>query len=180
MSDALLVPMLLKENVAIRTYDFEPLWRSSIGFDRIFDQINNTQLIEGQDNYPPYDIVRTGEETFRISLAVAGFSQEDITVTAQQNMLTIAGRKANQTSAQRVDDHDYLYQGISARAFERKFSLADHVEVESASLENGLLQIELARKIPEAMKPRKVEIGAGKESRKGDKARTVEQVRIAS
>ena len=163
----------------MRAYDFEPLWRSSIGFDRIFDQINNTQLLEGQDNYPPYDIVRTGEETFRISLAVAGFSQDDIAVTAQQNMLTIAGRKANQNSDQRAEQ-DYVYQGISARAFERKFSLADHVEVESASLDNGLLQIELARKIPEAMKPRKVEIGTGKESRKGDKARTVEQVRIAS
>jgi molecular chaperone IbpA len=160
----------------MRTYDFAPLWRSSIGFDRVFDQINNTELLEGQDNYPPYDIVRTGEETFRISLALAGFSPDDITITAQQNLLTVAGRKTSNQKA----DQDYLYQGISARAFERKFSLADHVEIESAALENGLLQIELARKVPEAMKPRRVEIATGKETRKGDTARTVEQVRIAS
>ena len=159
----------------MRTYDFAPLWRSSIGFDRVFDQINNTELLEGQDNYPPYDIVRTGEETFRISLALAGFSPDDVTITAQQNLLRVAGRKTSNPA-----DQDFLYQGISARAFERKFSLADHVEIESASLENGLLQIELARKIPEAMKPRKVEITTGKETRNSDKAKTVEQVRIAS
>ena len=160
----------------MRTYDFAPLWRSSIGFDRAFDQINNTELLDGQDNYPPYDILQTGEETFRISLAVAGFSPNDIAITAQQNLLTVAGRRSSDPKM----DQDYLYQGISARAFERKFSLADHVEIESASLENGLLQIELARKIPEAMKPRRVEISTGKDNSKGDKAKTVEQVRIAS
>jgi molecular chaperone IbpA len=163
----------------MRTYDFAPLWRSSIGFDRVFDLINNTQLLEGQDNYPPYDIVRTGEETFRISLAVAGFSQDDIAITAQQNMLTVTGRKGGQQSDAKAEQ-DYLYQGISARAFERKFSLADHVEVEAASFENGLLQIELARKIPEAMKPRRVEIGIGKDVRKGDKSKTIDHMRVAS
>jgi molecular chaperone IbpA len=167
----------LKEDVAMRTYDFAPLWRSSIGFDRLFDLINNTQTLEGQDNYPPYDIVRTGEETFRISLAVAGFSPDDITVTVQQNLLTVTGRKAE--SRQARPDHTYLYQGISAREFERRFGLEDHVEVENASFENGLLQINLVRRIPEAMKPRRIELGVGGGG-KGDKAKTIEHIRAAS
>ena len=151
----------------MRNYDFSPLWRSSIGFDRLFDLINNTQ--ENQDGYPPYDIARTGDDTFRISLAVAGFSPEDITITAQQNLLVVGGRKAEA-------DADYLYRGISARPFERRFSLADHVEVESASCDNGLLQIDLARKIPEAMKPRRVQINRGNTERKGDKAAQIRAV----
>lgn len=162
----------------MRNYDFAPLWRSSIGFDRVFDLINNTQLLEGENHYPPYDIVRTGEESYRISLAAAGFSPDDITVTAQQNLLTVTGRKNDEKTEKA--DRDFLYRGISARAFERKFSLEDHVEVEKASYEHGLLQIELVRRIPEAMKPRRIEIGTGKESRKGDKVTTIEQVRIAS
>lgn len=166
----------------MRNYDFAPLWRSSIGFDRMFDLINNTQLLEGPDNYPPYDIARTGEDTYRISLAVAGFSPNDITVTAQQNLLTVTGRKTDEKAETAAKD--YLYRGISARAFDRKFSLEDHVEVERANYENGLLQIDLIRKIPEAMKPRRIEIGAGKESRHGDKVKTIDQtgekMRIAS
>ena len=142
----------------MRTYDFAPLWRSSIGFDRLFDLINDTQRLDSQDNYPPYDIVRTGEDSYRISLAVAGFSPEEIAITAQQNKLTIAGRKADREPETRPD-HAFLYQGISARPFERQFNLEDHVEVERASFDNGLLQIELVRKIPEAMKPRRIEIG---------------------
>jgi molecular chaperone IbpA len=152
----------------MRNYDFSPLWRSSIGFDRLFDLINNTQ--ENQDGYPPYDITRTGDDTFRISLAVAGFSPDDISITAQQNLLVVSGRKGEPA------DGDYLYRGISARAFERRFSLADHVEVDSASCDNGLLQIDLARKIPEAMKPRRVEIGKGSSARKGDKAAQIRAV----
>jgi molecular chaperone IbpA len=170
--------MLLKEDVAMRNFDFAPLWRSSIGFDRVFDLINNTQLLEGQDNYPPYDIARTGEDTYRIALAVAGFSPDDITVTAQQNLLTVTGRKTED----KVEkfDQDYLYRGISARAFDRKFSLEDHVEVEKASYENGLLQIDLVRRIPEAMKPRRIEIGAANPGSKDAKSKKFEQVRIAS
>jgi molecular chaperone IbpA len=162
----------------MRTYDFAPLWRSTVGFDRLFDLLNNTQMLEGQDNYPPYDIVRTGEDTYRISLAVAGFSPDDIAVTAQQNLLTVAGRKAQPKQS----DHAYLYQGISAREFERRFSLEDHVEVESASFENGLLQINLVRRIPEAMKPRRVQIDAGAENAKdkADKAKTIDHIRAAS
>jgi molecular chaperone IbpA len=135
----------------MRNYDFSPLWRSSIGFDRLFDLINS-EVPDNQDGYPPYDIVRTGEDTYRISLAVAGFAPDDITITAQQNLLTVAGRKADNP------DHEYLYKGVSARAFERRFSLADHVEVERATHENGLLQIDLVRKLPETMKPRRIEI----------------------
>jgi len=162
----------------MRTYDFAPLWRSSIGFDRLFDLINDAQRLDNQDNYPPYDIVRTGEDSYRISLALAGFSPDEIAITAQQNKLTISGHKADQ-EAEANPDHQYLHQGILARPFERQFNLEDHVEVERASFENGLLQIELARKIPEAMKPRRIEIGAGKPSRKADKPK-IDQVRAAS
>jgi molecular chaperone IbpA len=161
----------------MRTYDFAPLWRSSIGFDRLFDLINDTQQLDAQDNYPPYDIVRTGDDTYRISLALAGFSPDEITITAQQNKLTVQGSKAAHQSGPRPQ-HEYLYQGISARPFERQFNLEDHVEVDRASYENGLLQIELVRKIPEAMKPRRIDIGTS--ARKPDKMKTIEQVRAAS
>jgi molecular chaperone IbpA len=174
----LLVSMLLKEDVAMRTYDFAPLWRSSIGFDRLFDLLNSTQKLDGQDNYPPYDIARTGEDTYRISLALAGFAPEDIAITMQQNMLTVTGCKTEPTAEK--PDHEYLYQGIAAREFARQFSLEDHVEVESAVLENGLLQIQLVRRIPEAMKPRRVEIKSGKAPAKGDTDKTIEHIRAAS
>jgi molecular chaperone IbpA len=167
------------EDVAMRTYDFSPLWRSSIGFDRLFDLINETQRLDGQDNYPPYDITRTGENTYRISVALAGFAPDEISITAQQNRLTVAGSKAEHKAAQ-LPEHEYLHQGISARAFERQFNLEDHVEVEGASFENGLLLIELARKIPEAMKPRRIEIGTSASTGKAEKMKTVEQVRAAS
>jgi molecular chaperone IbpA len=162
----------------MRTYDFAPLWRSSVGFDRLFDLINDTQRLEAQDNYPPYDIVRTGDDTYRISLALAGFAPDEITITAQQNKLTVAGRKAERAPSS--EPHEYLYQGISARPFERQFNLEDHVEVEHASFENGLLEIALARKVPEAMKPRRIEIAAGTPARKPDKVKAVDQVRAVS
>jgi molecular chaperone IbpA len=136
----------------MRTYDFSPLWRSSVGFDRLFDLINETQRLDTQDGFPPYDIVRTGEESYRISLAVAGFSPSDITITAQQNLLMVAGQKPEN------GPHEYIYQGISARSFERRFSLADHVEVRSATYEDGLLKIDLVRNLPESMRQRRIEI----------------------
>ena len=139
----------------MRTFDFTPFSRSSIGFDHLFDLLNNPQLVEDQGGYPPYDIIRTGQDTYRIAVAIAGFSADEIAVTSQQNLLTLEGRKAND------DDRQYLHRGISARAFTRRFNLEDHVEVERANYENGLLQIDLVRRIPEAMKPRKIEIGAG-------------------
>jgi len=163
----------------MRTYDFAPLWRSSVGFDRLFDLINDTQRLDTQDNYPPYDIVRTGENAYRISLALAGFSPDEITITAQQNKLTVTGRKAEANGGGRTE-HEYLHQGISARPFERHFNLEDHVEVEAASFEHGLLDIKLARRIPEAMKPRRIEINANAPGRKPDKLKTVEAVRGAS
>lgn len=163
----------------MRNYDFAPLWRSSVGFDRLFDLINDTQRLDAQDNYPPYDIVRTGENAYRISVALAGFGPDEISITAQQNRLTVAGSKAEHRAGS-TPEHEYLHQGISARPFERQFNLEDHVEVEGASFENGLLQIELARKIPEAMKPRRIEIGAGASTRKTEKMKTVDQVRAAS
>jgi molecular chaperone IbpA len=139
----------------MRTFDLTPLWRSTVGFDRLFDLIDDSLRLAGEDNYPPYNIERTGEDEYRISLALAGFMPEEITVTAEQNMLTVEGRKAEKA------DHEYLYQGISARQFRRQFNLADHVEVKGASFENGLLQINLVRELPEAMKPRRIAIAAG-------------------
>ena len=138
----------------MRTYDFSPLWRSTVGFDRLFDLINN-EIPNAHDTYPPYDIVRTGEESYRILLALAGFTPEQVTITAQQNRLTVTGTKGDNGK------QDYIYQSIAARPFERHFSLADHVEVEGATFENGLLQVNLVRRVPEAMKPRRIEIGGG-------------------
>jgi molecular chaperone IbpA len=138
----------------MRTFDFSPLSRSTIGFERLFDQLDSLQRADAGDTYPPYDILRSGEDSFRICLAVAGFSPEDLSVVAQQNLVIVAGRKPENGK------QDFLYQGISARPFERRFSLADHIEVEGASYENGLLRIELVRRVPEAMKPRKIDIGS--------------------
>jgi len=136
-------------------FDFAPMWRSTIGFDRFFDLINQTQHLE-TDHYPPYDVLRTGEDNYRINLAVAGFSPDEINITAQQGKLTITGRKMEQTPK---DGVEVLYHGISARPFERNFNLDDHVEVQGATFENGLLQVDLVRRVPEAMKPRKIPIG---------------------
>jgi molecular chaperone IbpA len=141
----------------MRTYDFSPLWRSTVGFDRMFDLINN-EVPQVQDTYPHYDIERTGEESYRISVALAGFTPEQVTVTAQQNRLTITGKKGDNGK------QNYIFQSIANRAFERHFSLADHVEVEGATFENGLLHVDLVRKVPEAMKPRRIEIGVRRDA----------------
>jgi molecular chaperone IbpA len=138
----------------MRTYDFAPLWRSTIGFDRLFDLIDETQRATGEDHYPPYNIERLGEDRYQISLALAGFSPDEIAITAEQNVLTVEGRKADK------EQREYLYQGISARPFKRQFNLADYVQVKAASFDNGLLRIELVREIPEAMKPRRIAINA--------------------
>jgi molecular chaperone IbpA len=137
----------------MRTYDFAPLWRSSIGFDRLFDLLDETQRAT-EDHYPPYNIERLGEDRYRISLALAGFSPDEIAITAERNVLTVEGRKADK------EQREYLYQGISARPFKRQFNLADYVQVKEAAFDNGLLRIELVREIPEAMKPRRIAIGA--------------------
>jgi molecular chaperone IbpA len=143
------------EDVAMRTFDPTPLWRSTVGFDRLFDLIDSSLDVAADDHYPPYNIERTGEDTYHISLALAGFTPDDVTVTAEQNMLTVEGHKADK------GDHRYLYQGISGRPFRRQFSLADFVQVKGASFKNGLLQIDLVREVPEAMKPRRIAILPG-------------------
>ena len=152
----------------MRTYDFSPLWRSSVGFDRLFDLINN-EIPNVQDTYPPYDIARTGEESYRITLALAGFTPEQVTVTAQQNRLTVTGAKGANSN----DKQDYIFQGIATRSFQRNFSLADDVEVEGATFHNGLLHIDLVRRVPEAKKPRRIEIGAGPAPVKEMKTRAI-------
>jgi molecular chaperone IbpA len=139
------------EDLAMRTYDFSPLWRSTIGFDRLFDLAEAAHRA-GEDNYPPYNIERLGDDRYQISLAVAGFSPDEITVTAEQNVVTIEGNKSEKA------EREFMYRGISTRSFKRQFNLADYVQVRSAAFDNGLLKIELVREIPEAMKPRRIAI----------------------
>ena len=137
-------------------YDFAPLWRTTVGFDRLFDMLGDDAFrVASEQNYPPFNIERTGEDSYEVSLAVAGFKPDEITITAEHNVLTIEGRKAEKT------DRHYLHQGISARAFRRQFNLADYVKVGSASFEDGLLRIDLVREVPEAMKPRQIAITSG-------------------
>ena len=142
----------------MRGYDFTPFRRSTVGFDRLFDFLESASRAE-QENYPPFDIEKLGDDTYRITIAVAGFKRDEIDIVAHQNMLTITGRRAEQKGR----DGSYLHMGIANRAFERRFELADFVRVTSADLSDGLLSIELVREIPEAMKPRKIDIGGGSE-----------------
>ena len=156
-------------------YDFSPLYRMTVGFDHLFDMLANSALAQGQDNYPPYNIARLNEDEYRITLAVAGFTPEEISVTAEQNQLTIEGQKRTQPNVQ------YLYQGISSRAFRRQFNLADYVQVKGAKFANGLLEIDLVRELPEAMKPRRIEISTGGRDDKAIEgtATKVEQLKVA-
>lgn len=142
----------------MRTLDLAPLWRSTVGFDRLLDLIDESARWVGEDNCPPYNIERTGEDHYQISLALAGFTPEEVTITAEQNVLTVEGQKAEK------GEHQYLYQGISARPFRRVFNLADYVQVKGASFDGGLLKIELLREVPDAMKPRRIGINAGNEN----------------
>ncbi len=138
----------------MRTIDYSPLYRSTVGFDRLFSLLDNMTHVDNSQAYPPYNIERTGEDAYRITMAVAGFTEDDISIESKQNTLTITAEKSEQDA----DDREVLFQGIAARSFERRFQLADHVEVTGASLENGLLHVDLVREIPEAMKPRKIAI----------------------
>ena len=135
----------------MRTYDFSPLFRSIIGFDRLFDLVETAQRA-AEETYPPYNIERLAENRYQISLAIAGFSPDEVSVTAEQNVVTIEGSKAERAEG------EFLYRGISTRHFKRQFSLADYVQVKGATFDNGLLKIELVREIPEAMKPRRIAI----------------------
>lgn len=134
------------------SYDYAPLYRSSVGFDRIFNLLENAQRARTISDWPPYDIVKTGDDSYRISIAVAGFAQDDLDVSFQSNLLTVSGKKED------VPQDGYLHRGIAGRPFEHRFELADHVRVNGAELINGLLSIELIREIPEALKPRKIAI----------------------
>src|SRR5580700_5172768 len=141
------------------TFDFAPLYRVTVGFDRMFSMLDQLDGAEGLSNYPPYNIERSGENAYRISVAVAGFTDGDLSIETKENRLAIRGEKQTSDEAK---TGDVLYQGIAARAFERSFQLADHVTVKGASLENGLLHVDLVREIPEAMKPRVIPIASSK------------------
>jgi molecular chaperone IbpA len=137
------------------TFDFAPLYRSTVGFDRMFSMLDQLDGVEGLSNYPPYNIERTGENAYRISVAVAGFTDADLSIETKENRLAIRGEKQ---ASDEPRAGDVLYQGIAARTFERSFQLADYLKVKGASLENGLLHVDLVREIPEAMKPRLIPI----------------------
>lgn len=139
----------------MRHFDLSPLYRSTVGFDRMFSMLDNVNG-ESAPTYPPYNIERTGENAYRITMAVAGFSDDDLTIEAKESVLSVVGEKTEE-----AEDKNFLYRGIAGRAFERRFQIADHVKISGASLENGLLHIDLVREIPEAMKPRKIEIRSG-------------------
>lgn len=138
----------------MRTFDLTPFYRSTVGFDRLFSLLDQSAS-ESSPGYPPYNIERTGENNFRISVAVSGFSQNEISIVAKENTLTIKGEKVANENGQTAE---VLYRGIASRAFERQFQLADFVQVKNASLENGLLHVDLVREIPEAKKPRQIPI----------------------
>ena len=151
-------------------YDLSPFYRSTVGFDRLFSMLD--RVAGGEQNaptYPPYNIERTGENAYRITLAVAGFAEDELSVESRENTLTVRGSKE---TAQKDETREVLYQGIAARAFERRFQLADHVVVTGAVSENGLLHIDLVREVPEAQKPRTIAIGKG--------AKTIEAVKAPS
>lgn len=134
------------------TFDFAPLWRSTIGFDHLAGLVDSALRQTSEDSYPPYNIERFGEDHYRITLAVAGFGADDITATAEQNALIIEGRKPEKPAG------EFLFQGIAARPFRRVFNLADYVQVKEAAFRDGLLIIDLVREVPEAMKPRQIQI----------------------
>jgi molecular chaperone IbpA len=142
----------------MRTFDLTPLYRSTVGFDRLFSLLDQATGLESAPSYPPYNIERTGENAYRITVAVAGFAEAELSIEVKENTLTLRGEKQ---ATKNEKDGEVLYQGIAARAFERRFQLADHVVVKGAALENGLLHVDLVREIPEAMKPRSIPIGNG-------------------
>lgn len=137
----------------MRTFDLTPLYRSAIGFDRLANMIDSANRNEQQPSYPPYNIELLGENAYRITMAIAGFSKSELEIQSEEGNLTIKGAKEADAT-----ERTYLYQGIAARNFERRFQLADHVKVVKATIENGLLHVDLVREIPEAMKPRQIEI----------------------
>lgn len=152
-------------------FDFTPYRRSTVGFDRLFDLLENNARAQQSENYPPFNIERSGDDHYRITLAVAGFKENEIEITAQQNLLLVAGNKNNEDN----DGKQFLHMGIANRNFERRFELADFVRVDNAALEDGLLIIDLVREIPDAMKPQKIAInGDAKVTKIADKRKKSE------
>src|SRR5665213_2426898 len=145
------------EDYPMRTYDLTPFYRSTVGFDRLFSLLDSATP-DGSPGYPPYNIERTGENSYRITVAVSGFALGELSIVAKENTLTIKGEKSANENGEKSE---VLYRGIAARAFERAFQLADFVLVKNASLENGLLHVDLVREIPEAKKPRNIPITSG-------------------
>ena len=151
----------------MRQYDLAPLYRNTVGFDRLFSMLDQFGSVEAAPSYPPYNIERTGENAYRISIAVAGFTQDDLNIEVKENALTVRGERKPEGDKKA----EVLYQGIAARTFERRFQLADHVQVTGAALENGLLHVDLVREIPEAKKPRQIAInGRGPQTIEARKA----------
>jgi len=141
----------------MRTYDFSPLFRSAVGFDRLVRQLESAARSSQENGWPPYNIETTGEDAYRIEIAVAGFSADELNIEAKENLLTVTGKKAANDDGQRT----FLHRGLAERDFERRFQLADYVVVKGAALANGLLTVELKRELPEALKPRSIEIATG-------------------
>ena len=142
------------------SFDLAPLWRSTVGFDRMIDLIEDSVRWTGNDNYAPYNVERVGEDHYQVSLALAGFTPDEIGVTVEQNVLTVEGRKPDR------GEHHYLYQGISSRPFRRTFNLADYVQVKGAAFVNGMLKVDLVREVPESMKPRQIAIRTGNDNQR--------------
>jgi molecular chaperone IbpA len=138
------------------TFDFSPLFRTSVGYDRLASLLNSATRLEQGAGFPPYNIQKAGDDRYRITMAVAGFAQDELNITTENNRLVITGEKAEEKE---TEENAFLYRGIATRSFERRFNLAEHVKVTGAAMDNGLLHIELEREIPEAMKPRNIEIG---------------------
>lgn len=160
------------------TFDFSPLYRTSVGFDRLASLMSSASRQDQGNAYPPYNIRTTGEDNYQITMAVAGFSDDEITITTEQNRLIVTGKRSEEE-----EQGEYLHRGIATRSFERRFNLADHVRVVGAQMENGLLHIDLEREIPEAMKPRTIEIGkpsarltnVDESSKKGSKSKQTDK-----
>ena len=153
----------------MRTVDFTPLYRSAVGFDRLAGLLESAARTSQENGWPPYNIETTGEDAYRIEIAVAGFSADELNIEAKENLLTVTGKKAANDDG--APQKTYLHRGLAERDFERRFQLADYVVVTEAGLDNGLLAISLKRELPEALKPRRIEIGSGKALIEGKKTK---------
>jgi molecular chaperone IbpA len=147
---------LLLEDMPMRQPEFAPFYRSAIGFDRLFQMLDQANGFDSESTYPPYNIERTGDNAYRITLAVAGFTPAELKIEVKEQTLTVSGEKAAESASK-----SYVHRGIAARAFERRYQLADHVDVTGANFENGLLHVDLVRNVPESKKPRSITIGSG-------------------